>query len=136
MDPYSETCVKHDRVLDMRFIILDHSILNSILLQAILESKTFRHSRLELSKLLAKKGKTWYVLASRKLYRQTKCIFLQTFLRIFTLSLKKNLSNARSVAILFAVRDLNFHLIIFAKFKCSKHFCKFERQLHGHFNTS
>ena len=25
---------------------------------------------------------------------------------------KKNLSNARSVAILFAVRDLNFHLII------------------------
>ena len=26
--------------------------------------------------------------------------------------LKKNLSNARSVAILFAVRDLNFHLII------------------------
>ena len=48
---------------------------------------------------------------------------------------KKNLSNARSVAILFAVRDLNFHLIIFAKFKCSKHFCIFERQLHGHFNT-
>ena len=50
--------------------------------------------------------------------------------------LKKNPSNARSVAILFSVRDLNFHLIVFAKFKCSKHFCKFERQLHGHFNTS
>ena len=137
----TETCVKHDRVLDKRFIIRDHLILNSVYykiapLLAILESKTYRHSRLELSKLPAKKGKTWYVLASRKLYRQTKCIFLYTFLRIFTISLKKNLSNARSVAILFAVRDLNFNLIIFAKFKCSKHFCKFERQLHDHFNTS
>ena len=70
MHPYSETCVKHDRVLDTRFIILDHSILNSVLLQdcsvlAILESKTFGHSRVKLSKLLAKRGKAWYVLASR-----------------------------------------------------------------------
>ena len=65
----TETCVKHDQVLDMKFIIRDHLILNSVFLQdcsvlAILESKTFRHSRLELSKLLAKEGKTWYVLAS------------------------------------------------------------------------
>ena len=32
---------------------------------------------------------------------------------------------SRSIIILFAVRDFNFHLIIFAKFKCSKHFRKF-----------
>ena len=34
-------------------------------------------------------------------------------------------AHSRSITILFAVRNFNFHLIIFAKFKCSKHFCKF-----------
>ena len=42
---------------------------------------------------------------------------------------KKNPSHrnahSRSIAILFAVRDFNFHLMIFSKFKCSKHVCKF-----------
>ena len=133
MDPYSKTCVKHDRAL--RFITRDHLILNSVLRQdcsvlGVLKSKTFRKPRLELLKLLAKKGKTCYVLGSRKLYRQTKCIFLYIFLRILcTWYVKKNPSHvnaySRSITILFAVRDFNFHLIIFAKFKCSKHFCKF-----------
>ena len=77
MDPYSETCVKHDRAL--RFITRDHLILNSVLQQdcsvlGVLKSKTFRKPRLELLKLLAKKGKSCYVLGSRKLYRQTKWI--------------------------------------------------------------
>ena len=72
MDPYSETCVEHDRTL--RFITRDHLILNSLLLQdctvlGVLKSKTFKKPRLELLKLLAKKGKTRYVLGSRKLYR-------------------------------------------------------------------
>ena len=33
--------------------------------------------------------------------------------------------HSRFLAIPFAVRDFNFHLIAFAKFKHSKHFCKF-----------
>ena len=32
--------------------------------------------------------------------------------------------HSRFLAIPFAVRDFNFHLIVFAKFKHSKHFCK------------
>ena len=60
MDPYSETCVKHDRAL--RFITRDLLILNPVLLQdcsvlAVSKSKTFRKPGLELLKLLAKKGK-------------------------------------------------------------------------------
>ena len=134
MDPYSETCVKHDRAL--RFITRDHLILNSVLRQdcsvlGVLKSNTFRKPRLELLKLLAKKGKSYYVLGSRKLYRQTKCIFLYIFLRILLMYMisKKNPSHvnawSRSITILFAVRHFNFHLIIFSKFKWSKHFCKF-----------
>ena len=45
------------------------------------------------------------------------------------ISEKKNPSHvnaySRSITILFAVHDFNFHLIIFAKFKYFKHFCKF-----------
>ena len=32
--------------------------------------------------------------------------------------------HSRFLAVPFAVRDFNFHLIVFAKFKHSKHFCK------------
>ena len=46
---------------------------------------------------------------------------------------KKNPSNvhvySRFTAIPFAVGDFNFHLIIVAKLKHSKHFCKFKRRL-------
>ena len=74
MDLHSETCVKHDRA--SRFIIQDNFILNSVLLQdcsvlGVLKSKTFRKPRVELPKILAKKGKTCDVLASRNI-----CIFL------------------------------------------------------------
>ena len=31
--------------------------------------------------------------------------------------------HSRFLAIPFAVRDFNFHLIVFAKFRHSKHFC-------------
>ena len=33
--------------------------------------------------------------------------------------------HSRFLAIPFAVGDFNFHLTVFAKFKHSKHFCKF-----------
>ena len=53
---------------------------------------------------------------------------------------KKNPSNvnvySRFTAVPFAVGDLNFHLIIVAKLKHSKHFCKFKRRLHGNVNPS
>ena len=86
MDPYSETCVKRDRAL--RFITRDHLILNSVLQQdcsvlGVLKSKTFRKPRLELLKLFAKKGKTCYVLGSRKLHRQTNAFSFTYFLESY-----------------------------------------------------
>ena len=56
---------------------------------------------------------------------------------VYMIIWKKNPSkvdvHSRFTAIPFAVRDFNFHLIVFAKFKHSKH-CK--QRLHGNFNSS
>ena len=114
MDLYSETCVKHDRAL--RFIIQDHFILNSVLLQdcsvlGVLKSKTFRKPRVELPKILAEK--------------HLLCSCFQKYMH-FSLAISENLIymirkkkkpshinlHSRSMSILFAVRDFNFHLII------------------------
>ena len=48
---------------------------------------------------------------------------------IYLIYKKKNPSkvdvHSRFLAIPFAVRDFNFRLIVFAKLRYSKHFCKF-----------
>ena len=56
---------------------------------------------------------------------------------VYMIIWKKNPSkvdvHSRFTAFPFAVRDFNCHLIVFAKFKHSKH-CK--QRLHGDFNSS